>query len=386
MHPPVGCRFREPVRLVYALPDANAGARMTASTKAARPLERELELRNLELVIQTGLLLTRNLDLEFIVQSATHAGMQLAGAQFGAFFYTVVNAQGESRFQYVLSGAARQRVANSPLPGNTPIFGPAFDGKNVVRVGDITKDPLDGRNVPCFDMLQGHLPVRSYLCVPVKSQSGEVLGCLAYGHEQADVFEQESEDLIATVAAQAAVAIENARLREQLTHKIADLADAEARHRDAVKRLGEFAAIVESSDDAILSKDLNGIITSWNPAATRILGYTADEMIGTSILRIIPDELHSDEAFILAKIRAGEPVDHFETIASPKTAAASTSPSASLRYATIPVRSSAPPRSSATSPPESTSNSRSSRRRNSPPPAEWPPPSRTRSTIHSKPS
>jgi PAS domain S-box-containing protein len=287
---------------------------MTASTKAARPLEREPELRNLELVIQTGLLLTRNLDLESIVQSATDAGMQLSGAQFGAFFYTVVNPQGESQLQYALSGAARENFANSPLPRNMPAFGPAFDGKAVVRFGDIAKDPPDGRSVPCFDILQGHLPVRSYLCVPVKSQSGEVLGCLAYGHEQAGVFEQQSEALVATVAAQAAVAIENARLREQLTHKIADLADAEARHRDAVKRLGEFAAIVEYSDDAILSKDLNGIITSWNPAANRILGYTSEEMVGTSILRIIPDELHSDEPFILAKIRGGERIDHFETV------------------------------------------------------------------------
>jgi PAS domain S-box-containing protein len=107
--------------------------------------------------------------------------------------------------------------------------------------------------------------------------------------------------------------LHNLELREQLTHKIADLADAEARHRDAAKRLREFAAIVESSDDAILSKDLNGIITSWNPAATRILGYTSEEMIGTSVLRIIPEELHSDEPIILAKIRAGQRIDHFET-------------------------------------------------------------------------
>ncbi len=287
---------------------------MTASTKASRPPEREPQLRNLELVIQTGLLLTRNLDLESIVQSTTDAGMQLSGAQFGAFFYNVVNAQGESRLQYALSGVARETFANSPMLGNMPIFGPTFEGKTAVRSADITKDPRYGHNASCFGMLQGHPPMRSYLAVPVKSQSGEILGCLSYGHEQAGVFERESEDLVATIAAQTAVAIENARLREQLTHKISDLADAEARHRNAVKRLGEFAAIVESSDDAILSKDLNGIITSWNPAATRILGYTSDEMIGTSILRIIPEELQSDEPIILAKIAAGERIDHFETV------------------------------------------------------------------------
>jgi PAS domain S-box-containing protein len=163
-------------------------------------------------------------------------------------------------------------------------------------------------------MLNGHLPVCSYLAVPVKSQTGEVLGGLFYGHEKTDVFEQEAEDLVATIAAQAAVAIENARLREQLTHKISDLEKAEARHKDASKLLGEFAAIIESSDDAILSKDLTGTITSWNPAATRILGYTSEEMIGVSILKIIPEELQADEPVILAKIRAGQRIEHFETV------------------------------------------------------------------------
>jgi PAS domain S-box-containing protein len=75
-----------------------------------------------------------------------------------------------------------------------------------------------------------------------------------------------------------------------------------------------LAAIVASSDDAIVSKDLNGIVTSWNSAAERILGYTADEMIGRSILTIIPPELHSDEPRILATIARGERIEHFETV------------------------------------------------------------------------
>ena len=75
-----------------------------------------------------------------------------------------------------------------------------------------------------------------------------------------------------------------------------------------------LAAIVESSDDAIASKNLNGIVTSWNRAAERMFGYTAEEMIGRPITTIIPPELIDDETRILATIARGERIDHFETV------------------------------------------------------------------------
>src|SRR5690606_22266113 len=78
--------------------------------------------------------------------------------------------------------------------------------------------------------------------------------------------------------------------------------------------LARLAAIVASSNDAIVSKDLNGIVNSWNVAAEQIFGYTAEEMIGRSITTIIPDELRSEEDDILRKVRNGEPVEHFDTV------------------------------------------------------------------------
>lgn len=75
-----------------------------------------------------------------------------------------------------------------------------------------------------------------------------------------------------------------------------------------------LAAIIESSDDAIVSKDLQGMVTSWNPAAQRMFGYTAEEMIGRSITTIIPPELHADEQLILDTIAAGRRIEHFETV------------------------------------------------------------------------
>jgi PAS domain S-box-containing protein len=88
----------------------------------------------------------------------------------------------------------------------------------------------------------------------------------------------------------------------------------EAEARESAKRLSELAAIVASSDDVILSKNLDGVITSWNNAATRVFGYNASEMIGTSILKLIPEHLHSDEKSIIENIRAGRRVEHFETV------------------------------------------------------------------------
>ncbi|MGC3988121.1 MAG: PAS domain S-box protein [Chthoniobacteraceae bacterium] len=74
-----------------------------------------------------------------------------------------------------------------------------------------------------------------------------------------------------------------------------------------------LAAIVASSDDAIIGKDLNGIVTSWNRGAEKVFGYPAEEMVGESILRLIPAERHAEEGHILSKIRNGESVEHFET-------------------------------------------------------------------------
>jgi PAS domain S-box-containing protein len=82
--------------------------------------------------------------------------------------------------------------------------------------------------------------------------------------------------------------------------------------------LARLGAIVDSSDDAIVSKTLDGIITSWNPAATRMFGYTASEAIGRHITLIVPEDRHGEEAEVLARLRRGERVDHFETVRQTK--------------------------------------------------------------------
>lgn len=91
------------------------------------------------------------------------------------------------------------------------------------------------------------------------------------------------------------------------------LVDISDRKRGEMAAL-RLAAIVESSNDAILTKDLNGIIATWNKGAERLFGYTADEIIGKPVLLLIPEEHHAEEPVIMAKIRRGEHIDHYETV------------------------------------------------------------------------
>ena len=100
--------------------------------------------------------------------------------------------------------------------------------------------------------------------------------------------------------------------RELLARVESQLKMARVRY-EANKAIKRLAAIVESSDDAIVTKDLKGIVTSWNDAAERIFGYTADEMIDRPITMLIPSDRQNEEVEILARIRCGERVDHYET-------------------------------------------------------------------------
>lgn len=113
---------------------------------------------------------------------------------------------------------------------------------------------------------------------------------------------------LAALADQAAIALRNAHLYEM---ELAEALRARAASENELQRL---AAIVEGSDDAILSKDLNGVINSWNQGAERIFGYTPEEAIGKSVTILIPSDRQAEETMILQRIRKGERIDHFETL------------------------------------------------------------------------
>ena len=178
---------------------------------------REAALRDETALIATiqriGTALASELDVERIVQLVTDEATALTGAQFGAFFYNVVDpAVGEAHMLYSLAGVSRERFEEFPNPRAAPVFGPTFLGEGPVRSDDITRDPRHGDLPPSHGMPAGRLPVRSYLAVPVRSRTGEVIGGLFFGHEQTGVFTEREERLVVGVAGWTAVAMDNARL------------------------------------------------------------------------------------------------------------------------------------------------------------------------------
>src|SRR4051794_4363479 len=189
-------------------------ARVEAEETGRRLLH---EKQRAEALQRVGAALTARLELREIVQLATDAARELTPAAFGAFFYNVVSDAGESYTLYTLSGVERSAFERFPMPRNTEIFAPTFDGEGVVRLDDVLADPRYGHNEPYFGMPDGHLPVRSYLAVPVVASTGDVLGGLFFGHPEAGMFSDEDERMVAGIAAQSAIAIENARLYQERT-------------------------------------------------------------------------------------------------------------------------------------------------------------------------
>lgn len=172
------------------------------------------ESRILALLHETGLAVSSTLDMRTLLQTITDQATALSGAKFGAFFYVSENAEGESLMLYTLSGAPREAFEKFGQPRATPLFGPLFHGATPIRSDDITKDPRYGKMGPHHGMPVGHLPVRSYLAVPIILRSGESAGGLLFGHPEPGIFDERTEHMLATVAAQAAAAIDNARLYE----------------------------------------------------------------------------------------------------------------------------------------------------------------------------
>jgi PAS domain S-box-containing protein len=260
--------------------------------KATEAALRE-ETRVLELLNATGASIAAQLDLQVLVQSVTDAATSLSGAKFGAFFYNVTDAHGESFMLYALSGAPREAFERFGLPRNTPVFNPTFRGENVIRSADITQDARYGTLGPHHGMPKGHLKLRSYLAVPVVSRSGGVIGGLFFGHPDVGVFTERAERLLVGVAAQAAVAIDNARLYDAAQREINRRESAESALRDTDRRKDEFLATLAHELRNPLAPIRQAALISTAPGATEAQKRWSHDVINRQVqhMALLLDDL-----------------------------------------------------------------------------------------------
>jgi PAS domain S-box-containing protein len=214
---------RIPISLTVS-PIRNKKGEVIGASKIARDIskakEAEEKLQNyaesMEILNTIGQVISADLDAQAILQKVTDATTQLTGASFGAFFHKVTNEKGETYLLYSLSGAPREAFDKFGMPRSMQVFDTTFSGKGILRSDDITQDPRYGHNFPHHGIPKGHLPVISYLAVPVISKTGNVLGGLFFGHGEAGKFTKEHENLVAGIASQAAAALDNAKLYEEV--------------------------------------------------------------------------------------------------------------------------------------------------------------------------
>lgn len=206
-------------------PVKDSQGRITGASKVARDISERVaaeqtikqNAQRLSVLNDIGKTISGKLDVKSILQKVTDATTAITGAAFGAFIYNKVDQSGESSMLFTLSGAPQDTLEKFAEPRDPSDFDSMFSGKSVIRVDDIRMDPRYGRNTPLYGMLEGRPPFVSYLAVPVISSAGPVIGGLFLGHPEPGMFTEEHEILVDSIASQAAIALDNSKLFEDIT-------------------------------------------------------------------------------------------------------------------------------------------------------------------------
>ncbi|WP_101608950.1 PP2C family protein-serine/threonine phosphatase [Amycolatopsis sp. BJA-103] len=284
-----------------------------------------------------GRRLTSQLDIDRIVQDATDSATKATGAAFGAFFYNLVDQFGESYTLYTLSGVPREAFSRFPMPRNTEIFAPTFDGVRTVRSDDITGDPCFGKNPPYRGMPEGHLPVRSYLAVPVLSPtSGKVLGGFFFGHAEPGRFTERHEYLAEGIAGYSAIALDNARLYERERTLVAELSRSMLPEVPRIPGLRIITRYLPAATGINVGGDwfdvirlpsgrtafvIGDVVGHGVPAAT-VMGQTRTAIRAYALLELRPSELLlrvsqlTEPGFVTCFYAVHDPEDHSLTYAN----------------------------------------------------------------------
>lgn len=188
---------------------------ITKNKEAERAIKRHA--RDLEILNTIGRVISEGLEVEMILQKVTDAATQLTGAEFGAFSYNTTDGLGNPVHFHTLSGAFKEgSLGDFKSPEFTALFGSIFLDGIIVRVDELSRDEHNLNNAPVFELLKDCMQVSSLLVVPVSTKRNVVVGGLLFGHSRPGMFTKNQENLIAGVAAQAATALDNAKLYEEV--------------------------------------------------------------------------------------------------------------------------------------------------------------------------
>lgn len=257
----------------------------------AREMELARELADMRRLQDISAQLIQEGDLEELYMKVLDTTISVMGADMGSIQMLVPERDELQLLAW--KGFAPEAAAFWEWVGvdSASSCGQAMRSGKRVMVKDVD---VCGFMVGMADLDYYHLSgIRAVQSTPLVSRNGRLLGMISTHWRTPHQPTERELSLLDVLARQAADLIERKQAEEASAY---------------------LAAIVTSSYDAIVSKTLDGIVTSWNASAEQMFGFTAEEMVGQSILRIIPPERASEEDYILARIRAGERIEHFETV------------------------------------------------------------------------
>jgi PAS domain S-box-containing protein len=269
---------------------ARVGAHLAMIRVRREAVEREHESRaEAQALNEIACELAAEPTLTTLLEKVVSASAKVTGAKYGAFFYIQDDQRPDERVMFACTGAPRESFEPLELPSDAEGFGRASGEERIVRYDDVTKDVRHGRDSRPPGMPR-QLPVRSYIAGPVRSPAGRTLGWIFLGHPEASVFTELAERIVLGMAAQASVALDNARLHAEFNKELEQRNRVEAALRESEQR---YRLVTEAANDYIWDWNLQTDEVVRNDGPTRIFGYRLEQVRSDSAWGF--DNVHPDE-------------------------------------------------------------------------------------------